>query len=189
MRCGPRTSAPPNGSILLNHPPGGERGLEELLSPAQLRERVGVKVKVSGWVHDVRALGGISFVLLRNSKGIIQIAAPKKSVPREVQEVISDLHQEDVISCSGVVKESKVARNGFEIIPEKITLVARASVPLPLDPRGVTPAALDTRLSWRTLDLRRREGTAVFKIENTLVWAMDASLRAKRFIRLFTPSS
>ena len=149
---------------------------------------VGKEVHLAGWVHDVRALGGISFVLLRNAKGIVQIAAPKKSVSQEVQEVVADLHQEDVISCSGVVKESKVARNGFEILPEKLTLVARASVPLPLDPRGVTPAALDTRLSWRTLDLRRREGTAVFKIENTLVSAMEAYLRENGFIRVFTPS-
>ncbi len=162
--------------------------MEELLSPTQLRAKIGGKVAVSGWVHDVRALGGISFVLLRNSKGIIQIAAPKKSVPREVQEVVAGLHQEDVITCIGVVKESEVARNGFEILPEKVTVVARASVPLPLDPRGVTPAALDTRLSWRTLDLRRREGTAVFKIENTLVSAMEAYLRENGFIRVFTPS-
>ncbi|TLY16492.1 MAG: aspartate--tRNA(Asn) ligase [Thaumarchaeota archaeon] len=162
--------------------------MHELLSPDQLKGRVGKEVHLAGWVHDVRVLGGISFVLLRNSKGIVQIAAPKKSVPREVQEVVADLHQEDVITCTGVVKESKVARNGFEILPEKVTVVARASVPLPLDPRGVTPAALDTRLSWRTLDLRRREGTAVFKIENTLVSAMEAYLRENGFIRVFTPS-
>src|SRR5437879_5418173 len=172
----------------INPRPSGVLSMHELLSPDQLKGRVGKEVHLAGWVHDVRVLGGISFVLLRNSKGIVQIAAPKKSVPREVQEVVADLHQEDVISCSGVVKESKVARNGFEIIPEKITLVARASVPLPLDPRGVTPAALDTRLSWRTLDLRRREGTAVFKIENTLVSAMEAYLRENGFIRVFTPS-
>ncbi len=162
--------------------------MHELLSPDQLKGRVGKEVHLAGWVHDVRVLGGISFVLLRNSKGIIQIAAPKKSVPREVQEVVAVLHQEDVIACVGVVKESKVARNGFEILPEKVIIVARASVPLPLDPRGVTPAALDTRLSWRTLDLRRREGTAVFKIENTLVSAMEAYLRENGFIRVFTPS-
>src|SRR5256712_4255424 len=166
----------------------GVLSLHELLSPDQLKGVVGKEVHLAGWVHDVRVLGGISFVLLRNFKGIVQIAVPKKSVPRQVQEVVADLHQEDVITCSGVVKESKVARNGFEILPEKVTVVARASVPLPLDPRGVTPAALDTRLSWRTLDLRRREGTAVFKIENTLVSAMEAYLRENGFIRVFTPS-
>src|SRR2546428_10174729 len=149
---------------------------------------VGKEVHLAGWVHDVRVLGGISFVLLRNSKGIVQIAAPKKSVPREVQEVVAGLHQEDVIPGAGIVKESKVARKGFEILPEKVTIVARPSVPLPLDPRGLPPEALDARLSWRTLDLRRREGTAVFKIENTLVSAMEAYLRENGFIRVFTPS-
>ncbi len=162
--------------------------MRELPSPAELMVKIGKRVEVAGWVHDVRALGGISFVLLRNSKGVIQLAVPKKSVSEEVQELVSSLHQEDVITCSGMVKESKVARNGFEIIPEKITLVAKSSVPLPLDPRGVTPASLDTRLSWRTLDLRRQEVTAVFKIENALVTAMEAYLRENGFIRVFTPS-
>src|SRR5256885_10958178 len=111
----------------INPHPSGVLSLQDLLSPDQLKGMVGKEVHLAGWVHDVRVLGGISFVLLRNFKGIVQIAAPKKSVPREVQEVIADLHQEDVISCSGVVKESKVARNGFEILPEKLTLVARAS--------------------------------------------------------------
>ena len=72
--------------------------LHELLSPDQLKGMVGKEVHLASWVHDVRALGGISFVLLRNSKGIVQIAVPKKSVPREVQEVVADLRQEDVIT-------------------------------------------------------------------------------------------
>ncbi len=162
--------------------------MHELLSPAALRGKIGTKVEIAGWVHDVRTLGGISFVLLRNSKGIVQIAAPKKAVSKEVQDVVSSLHQEDVISCSGTVKESRVARSGFEIIPDRISVVARSAVPLPLDPRGVTPASLDTRLSWRTLDLRRPEGAALFTIENVIVSAMEAYLRDGGFIRVFTPS-
>src|SRR2546422_11620478 len=84
----------------------GILSMHEHLSPDQLKGRVGKEVHLAGWVHDVRLLGGISFVLLRNSKAIVQIAAPKKSVPREVQEVVAGLHQEDVITCTGVVKES-----------------------------------------------------------------------------------
>jgi len=162
--------------------------LRELLSPAEVKRRVGSKVLLFGWVHDVRTLGGISFVLLRNSKGILQIASPKKDVSKEVQDAISGLHQEDVISCKGVVRASKVARNGFEVIPETITVLARASVPLPLDPRGVTPASLDTRLSWRSLDLRRETGNALFRLESALVSGMEEYLQKNGFIRAFTPS-
>ena len=162
--------------------------MHKLLSPSELSNSVGKKVHLAGWVHDVRILGGISFVLLRNSKGIVQVAAPKKDVPSTVIEAIGGLHQEDVITVEGVVKESKAARLGFEVIPSSVEVVSKAAVPLPLDPRGVTPASLDTRLLWRSLELRRPEASAVFKIENSVVQGFEDFLRGEGFIRAFTPS-
>ena len=158
------------------------------LTPADLREMAGKEVTVSGWVHDVRVLGGISFVLLRNTGGIVQIAAPKKTVKPEVFELIATLHQEDVIQVGGTVKESTAARMGFEIIPTQIEVMSKAAAPLPLDPRGVTPASLDTRLEWRSLELRRPETAAVFKIENAVVQGFEDFLQGSGFIRAFTPS-
>ncbi len=157
-------------------------------SPADLREKVGKEVKIAGWVHDVRVLGGISFVLLRNVRGVVQVAAPKKTVKPELFELISTLHQEDVVEVEGTVKESKVARMGFEIVPTGVRVVNKASAPLPLDPRGVTPASLDTRLEWRSLELRRPETAAVFKVENALVQGFEEFLQSSGFIRAFTPS-
>ncbi|MGA2666449.1 MAG: aspartate--tRNA(Asn) ligase [Nitrososphaerales archaeon] len=162
--------------------------MEELLPIGEIRKRIGQPVRVSGWVHDVRLLGGINFVLLRNSEGIVQLTTPKKAVPKEVLDAVSALHPEDVILCAGTVKESKIARNGFEIIPESITVLSPSAAPLPLDPRGVTDANLDTRLQWRTLDLRRPENTALFRVEAALIQGMESYLRERGFIQVFTPS-
>jgi nondiscriminating aspartyl-tRNA synthetase len=162
--------------------------MQKPLSPADLKAKVGKEVRLDGWVHDVRVLGGISFVLLRNARGIVQVAAPKKAVNPELLQLISGLHQEDVISCRGEVKESKAARMGFEIVPTAIEIIAKAASPLPLDPRGVTPAALDTRLEWRSLELRRPETTALFKIENAIVEGFEEFFQDLGFIRTFTPS-
>ena len=162
--------------------------MQRPLSPDDIKARIGKEVKIQGWVHDVRVLGGISFVLLRNARGIVQIAAPKKAVSTDLSDLISGLHQEDVVSCAGVVKESKAARMGFEIVPSSIAVISRAATPLPLDPRGVTQASLDTRLEWRSLELRRPETSAVFKIENALVQGFEAYLQEEGFIRAFTPS-
>lgn len=153
-----------------------------------MKAKAGKQVELAGWVHDIRVLGGISFVLLRNSKGIVQIAAPKKEVEPEVTELIASLRQEDVIVCLGIAKESKAARWGVEVIPKKMFVLSRATTPLPLDPRGVTPAALDTRLTWRSLELRRPQTSAVFKIEDIAVGAFEAYLHENGFIRAFTPS-
>jgi nondiscriminating aspartyl-tRNA synthetase len=162
--------------------------LIEPFSPAELARKVGEEVEVAGWVHDVRSLGGITFVLLRNSNGIVQIAAPKKSVAESLFEAVSSLHQEDVISCVARVKEAGAARHGFELVPSAVTLLGRAASPLPLDPRGVTPASLETRLRWRSLELRRPESSAIFKVEDAAVDGMESFLRERGFIRAFTPS-
>jgi len=162
--------------------------LQELLSPDQLRSLLGSEVELAGWVHDVRALGGIVFVLLRNSKGIVQVAAPKKDVDPLVFESLARLHQEDVVKIGGLVKASKVARLGFEIVPKSVSIVAKSATPLPLDPRGVTAAGLDTKLVWRSLELRRPESAAIFRIEDALVEGAEKYLRQSGFIRTFTPS-
>lgn len=162
--------------------------MEDTASPADLAKRVGERVTLSGWVHDVRLLGGISFVLLRNEKGIVQVTAPKKAVSGEVLDAVASLHQEDVVRCSGTVKLAKAAPGGFEVIPEKVELVSASAVPLPLDPRGVTEANIDTRLDWRTLDLRRPAVLAVFKVQDALLEGMESYLRSRGFLRIFTPS-
>ena len=157
-------------------------------SPSDLKARIGEEAVLDGWVHDVRALGGIIFVLVRNPRGVVQVAAPKKSVSEALFKLISTLHQEDVVRVKGTVKESKAARLGFEIIPSSLEVLSKADAPLPLDPRGVTPASMDTRLEWRSLELRRPETAAVFEIENALVEGFEEYLQANGFIRAFTPS-
>lgn len=162
--------------------------MEDTLAPDAIAKKLGEKVTVSGWVHDVRLLGGINFILLRNSQGILQLTVPRKAVSKSVMDQVAALHPEDVVRCAGLVKEAKVARNGFEIIPESIEVVSASATPLPLDPRGVTDANIDTRLNWRTLDLRRPEVQAIFRIQDGLVEGMESYLRSRGFLRIFTPS-
>ncbi|HEV2389751.1 MAG TPA: aspartate--tRNA(Asn) ligase [Nitrososphaerales archaeon] len=162
--------------------------MEETPAPEAVAKKTGERVTVSGWVHDVRLLGGINFILLRNSEGILQVTVPRKAVSKEVMDKVAALHPEDVVRCTGIVKEAKVARNGFEIIPEGIEVISASATPLPLDPRGVTDANIDTRLNWRTLDLRRPEVAAIFRIQDALVEGMESYLRSRGFLRVFTPS-
>jgi len=162
--------------------------LDETPAPEAIAKRLGEKVTVSGWVHDVRLLGGINFILVRNSEGIVQVTVPRKAVSKEVMDLVAALHPEDVVRFTGTVKEAKVARNGFEIIPDKVDVISASAVPLPLDPRGVTDANIDTRLNWRTLDLRRPEVQAIFRIQDALLEGMESHLRASGFLRIFTPS-
>src|SRR3989442_1590562 len=135
---------------------------------SQLNEQINKEVVLTGWVHDVRALGGIAFLLLRDMEGIVQVTAPKSKIPANVLKEIGTLHQEDVVSVVGTVVPSKIAKSGIEVIPSDIEVVNRSGSPLPLDPRGVQNTLLDTRLNWRFLDFRSEESRAVFRIQSRM---------------------
>src|SRR2546427_252531 len=136
---------------------------------SQLSETLSKEVVLAGWVHDVRVLGGISFLLLRDMTGIVQVTAPKAKVPAEVLKEIAGLHQEDVLFVRGLVVASKIAKRGIEVIPSELEVVSRAETPLPLDPRGVQNTLLETRLNWRGLDFRSEESNAIFKIQSKVL--------------------
>jgi len=154
----------------------------------ELKKAMDKEVVVNGWCHDVRILGGINFLLLRDVEGIVQVTAPKKLVKPEILKIYEKLHQEDVLSVKGKVVKSKAKNADIEIIPSDIEVLSKADVPLPLDPRGVTPANLDTRLDWRSLDLRRQENLAIFRIQSKIMEGMQEFLRSKGFIQVWTPS-
>jgi aspartyl-tRNA synthetase len=138
---------------------------------SELKNAIGKNVVVVGWVHDSRILGGINFLLLRDREGIVQITAQKTKVPINILKICKGLHQEDVIAVEGKVMRSKIAKTGMEIIPTKVEVIAKAEVPLPLDPRGITKANLDTQLEWRVLHFRTKEARAIFKIQAEIIRA------------------
>ena len=73
-----------------------------------------------GWIHEIRDLGGIIFVLLRDRDGILQITAPSKKISPELFEEIRQLKKESVMAVKGRVQESSKAPGGVEIIPRKL---------------------------------------------------------------------
>ena len=154
----------------------------------ELKKAVGKTVVVSGWVHDVRKLGGINFLLLRDRDTIVQITASKEKTSKKILEIYEKLHQEDVLSVRGKVVSNKKAPQGIEIVPDEIEIISKAAVPLPLDPRRVTKANLDTRLDWRSIDLRTPQNMMIFKIQAKIVEGMEEYLRKNGFIQTFTPS-
>src|SRR5438552_5042217 len=154
---------------------------------SQLGESLNKEVVLAGWVHDVRVLGGISFLLLRDMSGIVQVTAPKAKAPAEVLKEITGLHQEDVLFVRGMVVASKIAKRGIEVIPSEIEVVSRAETPLPLDPRGVQNTLLETRLNWRVLDFRSEESNAIFKIQSKILESFRQFFLLRHYVEIQPP--
>ncbi|NPA47094.1 MAG: aspartate--tRNA(Asn) ligase [Thermococci archaeon] len=147
----------------------------------------GSRVTVAGWVSEIKDLGGIKFLWLRDREGIVQVTAPKKKVSQEIFKLIPKLNAEDVIAVEGTVNFTPKARLGFEILPEKIEVLSRAQAPLPLDPTGKVKAELDTRLDNRFMDVRKPDVMAIFRIRSEVLRAVREFFAGNGFIEIHTP--
>jgi aspartyl-tRNA synthetase len=147
----------------------------------------GKKIVVAGWIEDIRNIGSIAFIILRDKKGTLQVTGLKKEKP-ELFEKLVNLPRESVISVKGLCQKSDKARNGYEIIPEEIEILSLAETPLPLGVADKIESELETRLDNRFIDLRKSEIQAIFKIRNVIIEAVHEFLRKEGFIEVHTPN-
>ncbi|NLL95059.1 MAG: aspartate--tRNA(Asn) ligase [Thermoplasmatales archaeon] len=144
-------------------------------------------VTVAGWVQEVRNLGGISFIVLRDGAGEIQLTLPKKKIEPGLFEALTTLHRESAIEVTGEVKESKQTALGLEIIPSSFKIHSEAGAPLPLGVVDKVNAEMDTRLNHRTLDLRKPEARAVFQIKGLVFELLSEACQSLGFVNVNTP--
>jgi aspartyl-tRNA synthetase len=145
------------------------------------------RAEVIGWVHEVRDLGGLTFFLLRDRTGIIQVTIPKKRAGEAVLAAIKEVSRESVVRVGGEVKAIDKAPGGREIVPEIFEIIAKSESPLPLDVVEKVPAELDTRLDSRFLDIRRPRVAAVFQIRSAAMHAVNDYLFSHGFYQISTP--
>jgi nondiscriminating aspartyl-tRNA synthetase len=147
----------------------------------------GTTVTVAGWLQDVRNLGGIAFLQLRDRDGVVQVTVLKKELGKDAFKELTELPRESVISVTGKAQANAQAKAGFELLPEHWTVLSRAEVPLPLGVVDKVGADLDTRLDNRFIDLRKPEISTVFRLRSLAVEGIRASLADMGFVEVATP--
>jgi nondiscriminating aspartyl-tRNA synthetase len=147
----------------------------------------GKTITVAGWVEDIRNIGSIAFIILRDRKGTLQVTALKKENPDLFDKLIG-IPRESVIAVKGLCKNSDKARNGYEVIPKELEILSVSETPLPLGIVDKVESELDTRLDNRFIDLRKQEIQAIFKIRNKVIAAVHEYLRSESFIEVHTPN-
>jgi len=150
-------------------------------------ELEGRDVVLCGWVHEVRDMGKLKFLVLRDREGFVQITAKKDACGEDVLSAISGVSKESVIEVSGKVKKNERAPGGVEVFPEKMNVLSMSQTPLPLDVTGKVDADIDTRLNNRFMDVRKPEIAAIFKIRARIVKAARIFLDKNGFVEIHTP--
>jgi len=145
------------------------------------------EITIEGWVQEVRALGGIAFVIIRDRYGTIQVAVPKKKVPPELFAAMTSISRESVVRITGMVKKSDQAKAGFEMVPSSMQVQSHAQAPLPMGVVDKVSVEMDTRYDHRFMDLRKPETRAVFEIKSMTLKFIDEFLLKNGFVEVFTP--
>ncbi|MAH43143.1 aspartate--tRNA(Asn) ligase [archaeon] len=141
------------------------------------------QVVVAGWIDNIRDIGKIKFVILRDREGTMQVVVKEK----DMTEKIKHMGKESVISVKGVVQASDKSPCGWELIPEDIEMLNKSETTLPLEVKESANADLDTRLNARVLDLRKPSVTAIFKIRSKILEGGREYFTKNKFVEIHTP--
>ncbi len=150
----------------------------------EAREHMGEEVEVRGWLHNVRRLGGVTFVVLRDGWGTLQAVTEDNAALAP----LDALALESVVAVRGRVTANAQAPDGLELQAPSFTVLTPVTdaPPLPLHKRQLN-AALPTLLDHAVVLNRHPARRAVFRLSAGVMAAFRATLNARAFTEVQTP--
>ena len=142
----------------------------------------GQEVILGGWVEDLRKMGKMTFLTLRDVTGIIQII-----LTDDVMKSIEDITRQSVVRVTGKIQDTKARDFECEIKANGIDVLTKAVHPLPIDPIGRLESHIDNRLNSRALDMRNQKTASIFKVRHHVLASLRKTLSEKKFIEITTP--
>ena len=163
---------------------------------ALTRDQVGQTVRLGGWVHRRRDLGGLVFIDLRDRAGLVQLSCNPAWTPPEVMERAAGLGAETVVLITGKVelrpdaardvnlssREVEVHVTGLEVVGPALT----PAIPVARKENEDLPAE-ELRLKHRVLDLRRPELQANMQLRHRLLQRARQTMSELEFLEIETP--
>jgi len=166
------------------------------LGGALRAEHAKQRVRLGGWVHRRRDLGGIVFIDLRDRAGLVQVAFGPDWASPEVLARAGSLGSETVVLVEGEVvarpagaKNPEMATGDVEVHATGLTLISMAATPaIPVArAKGDELPAEELRLKHRHLDLRRPELQANLMLRHRLLQRARHTLSELGFFEIETP--
>ena len=152
----------------------------------------GTDVVVQGWASAVRDRGGVTFLVLRDRHGTVQVTADDRS-SENVRATAKDVRLEYVVQVTGKVasreasaRKADMATGDIEILPASIEILS-GTRPLPFAISDKAEAGEDVRLAYRYLDLRRPELQANFISRHQAMLSTRRTLDGLGFLEVETP--
>jgi nondiscriminating aspartyl-tRNA synthetase len=156
----------------------------ERIWSTDLRKHPGERVRIAGWLHRLRRLGGVSFLILRDARGLAQVVVDDPALA----ERLGRLPAESVLRVEGTVVAESQAPDGIEVRDPTVDVLAEAAAPPPFDLfRPTLNAQLPTMLDHAAVALRHPRQRAIFRLGAAALHGFRATLRALEFVEVQTP--
>ncbi|MCH7608460.1 MAG: aspartate--tRNA ligase [Chloroflexi bacterium] len=157
-------------------------------------EHDGRTVTLAGWVHRRRDHGGVVFIDLRDSSGLVQVVFHPEAAPAAT-ETAQRFRAEWVVQVEGTVRRrpegtenAELASGGVEVVATETVVLNESKTP-PFDVSQDTQGQVDEllRLGYRYLDLRSRSMHDNMVLRHRVVWFMRRFLDDRGFVEIETP--
>ncbi len=155
-----------------------------IIRTTQLSQHIGARVTLHGWLHQLRALGKINFVLIRDGYGVAQAMTQDASALAPLH----GLQNETVLEIEGTVVAEAQAPNGVELhdIAIRVLTPVADDFIFPLN-KSVLHASLDTFLDHATVALRHPQRRALLRVGAGIMRAFREFLNDEGFTEIQSP--
>jgi asparaginyl-tRNA synthetase len=153
---------------------------------SEAARHVGRRVRLAGWLYNLRSSGKIVFPLVRDGTGIMQCVAVKSALPEEVFRRVRDLTQESSLTVTGTLRAEPRAPGGYELELEDLEVLQRVPES---DPYPITPKehGIEFLMDRRHLWLRSRRQHAILRVRHEVVRAVRDYFDSHGFTLVDTP--
>ncbi|MFP3132004.1 MAG: amino acid--tRNA ligase-related protein, partial [Candidatus Nanopusillus sp.] len=160
------------------------RGFELLKNRINIRDLEKIEynkeVVLAGWIINIKNIGNISFIILRDQTGDVQITI-KKDIFNDL-EFIGEFSLNTFIVIRGKYIEG-IAKKYKEVIAEEIYLISEPADRLPIDENSY----FEKRINYRWIDLRDPKKSLIIKLTSYAVKYIREYLYNNNFIEIFSP--
>jgi nondiscriminating aspartyl-tRNA synthetase len=158
----------------------------ERIRTTEVQAHVSERVCVQGWLHAVRRLGGVNFLVLRDGWGTVQAVTEQEADLAPITQ--AELQTESLIALEGLVVASAQAPGGVELQQLQITVLTpvREALPVLISKREVK-AQLPVLLDHAVVTNRHPGRRALFRLSAGVMAAFRGYLNSIGFTEIQTP--
>lgn len=141
----------------------------KLVNIKDLEQFENQEVELRGWVYNIRSIGKIWFVILRDGTGLLQGVVVKGEASDKTFLLEHELNKEDSIIINGTVRKEPRSVGGYELGVKEINVVNHVTEEFPISPKE---HGADFLMSNRHLWLRSKRQNSIMRIRHQVVKAI-----------------